>query len=251
MGLIRGIVFDLDDTLCAYWDAGKKGLDETFRALTPKPFTPEQMLEAWVVAFHKFVKVIKSPEWYSIYLKEGHKTRVELMARALRELGIDDPELAQAMGDRYGEERDQALKLFPESLDVLETFFGRYPLALMTNGPADVQRQEIATLGIGHYFDPILIEGEMDKGKPNPEVFQRVLDAWNLRPEEILMVGNSYAHDIRPAVAQGWQTAWIRRPSDVAPSATEPEQKPEDGPEPTVTINDLRELFELVGHNRA
>ncbi len=244
---IRAIFLDLDDTLCAYWDASKIALRETFAKHAPEGVSPEQMTKAWAEAFRKFSPDLKKTDWYPTYLKTGGVTRIEQMRLALLELGYDDPERAKSLGDSYGFLRDQNLQLFPEALEFLVAIKAKYPLGVMTNGPADIQRQELQTLGIEHYFDVFLIEGELGFGKPDPRVYQMGFDQMaaklpGLKPEEILMIGNSYRHDILGAMEAGWQTAWVRRPSDFAPSATEPESKPENAPDPTIEIGDLREL---------
>lgn len=65
------------------------------------------------------------------------------------------------------------------------------------------------------------------------------------------MVGNSYSHDIRAALEFGWHAIWIRRPSDVPPSAAgetlEPEAFPAGAPEPDAVIGELSELLGLLG----
>jgi FMN phosphatase YigB (HAD superfamily) len=64
----------------------------------------------------------------------------------------------------------------------------------------------------------------------------------------VLFVGNSYGHDIRPAIAAGWRTAWIRRPSDVPPSVkgleSKPEELPTGAPKPNMIVTDLRDLLQ-------
>ncbi|MBL8060982.1 MAG: HAD family hydrolase [Chthonomonas sp.] len=246
---VRAVFLDLDDTLCAYWDASKAALKETFENHAPTGVPTETMIAAWAEAFRKFSPDVKNEQWYPIYLKEGGVTRVEQMRLALLELGHDDPIRAKALGDSYGLLRDQNLKLFPEALEVLDALKAKFPLGVMTNGPADIQRQELQTLGIEHYFDVFLIEGELGFGKPDPRVYQSGFDQMaaklpGLKPDEILMIGNSYRHDILGAMEAGWQTAWVRRPSDFAPSATEPETKPDEAPDPTYEIGDLRELLD-------
>jgi putative hydrolase of the HAD superfamily len=240
--LPKGIFFDLDDTLCAYWDACKVGLRRAFEA---HGHEPEVMVGHWAAAFRDFSKEIKSPDWYSGYLLSGERTRTEQMRRALLRVGVEDAELAARLSQSYMEERHRELNLFPDAMDLLTDLKGRYSLGLMTNGPADIQRQEVEKLEIGHFFDPILIEGEMGVGKPKPVVFDRAEALMNLTGAEILMVGNSYSHDIRPALERGWQAIWIRRPSDVPPSANNdavPEERPTDSPAPTAVISQLLDL---------
>lgn len=248
---VQAIFFDLDDTLCQYWEAARTGLYRTFEIHPLPGLTTEDAVTVWAKAFRSFLKDVKHPDWYGRYLKNGETTRTEQMRRTLSEIGVVDEELAQRLSQTYMEERDRLLTLFDDSIEVLDALKPKYPLGLITNGPADVQRQEIATLKIEHYFDPILIEGEMGEGKPNQTVFRRAEQCVGVPAANILFVGNSYSHDIRPAVEAGWRTAWIRRPTDIPPSAgpggSAVELKPEDAPDPDVTLGNLKELLPLLG----
>lgn len=237
--------FDLDDTLCAYWEAARTGLRRSFELHGPIGFMPEKMEQHWAAAFRTYVKQIKNPEWYGEYLKSGEITRTEQMRRTLLEIGIVDEDRAVALSKSYMQERDRALRLFDDALPLLDALKKTYPLGLITNGPADVQRQEIDTLGIAHYFQTILIEGEMGEGKPNQAVFRRAENAVGLKSHEILFVGNSYAHDIQPAIEAGWKTVWVRRDTDVPPSSggSALEPKPHGSPDPDRTIGELWELL--------
>lgn len=248
---VRAIIFDLDDTLCGYWDASKVALLTTFQNHPVEGFTAEEMVQKWAAAFKQFGAGIKQTHWYPKYLISGKVTRDEQMRLMLESVGVTDQQLAEALSESYMRLRDQNLRLFPEAKSVLDILRDNYPLGVMTNGPADIQRQELQTLNLEQYFDPILIEGEMGKGKPLPEVFRHAESLMGQQPEHMLMVGNSFKHDIEPAIHAGWKTAWIRRPSDVPPSAGaagKPEEKPDGAAEPTITIHDLRELLPHLGN---
>ena len=248
---VKAIFFDLDDTLCQYWEAARAGLFQAFEQEGPPGYTAEEMVQHWAKAFRTFLKEVHDEDWYPRYLKQGEVTRTEQMRRTLAEIDIIDEDRANRLSLVYMRERDSRLKLFEDAVEVLDKLKGRYSLGLITNGPADVQRQEIATLQIEDYFDAILIEGEMGEGKPKPTVFRRAESCVQSKPEQTLFVGNSYAHDIRPAIDAGWKTAWIRRPSDIPPSAgtggSAVELKPDDAPNPDATIGNLDELLILLG----
>lgn len=248
---VKAVFFDLDDTLCGYWDASKFGLRRAFETHLPAGRDVDEFLNHWAFEFRAFAGGIKSTPWFPIYLKTAEPSRTELMRRALERGGINDSDLAARLSETYRAERDGALKLFPDALRVLDTLGATYPMGLITNGPADLQREEIATLGIERYFTAIFIEGELENGKPHELPFRLAREAVGCEPYEMLMVGNSYGHDIRPALEYGWRAAWIRRPSDVAPSAlgqeSKPEEKPDGAPEPTAIINELSELLGLLG----
>jgi putative hydrolase of the HAD superfamily len=248
---VRAIYFDLDDTLCAYWDACKTGLLETFARIPVPGATPDQVSDAWVRAFRAFCPNLRDLGFYEKYLVEGGHTRVEQMRRTLDLLAIQNEALAVSLSDTYLECRHDALALFPDALTVLQALQTRYPLGLITNGPADIQREEIRILGISDYFSNVFIEGELGFGKPEPEVFRQAAEVVGAKPSELLFVGNSYRHDILPAIEAGWKTAWIRRASDVPPSAkglsSEPETLPTGSPEPTFVLNELAELLGPLG----
>jgi FMN phosphatase YigB (HAD superfamily) len=229
---IKAVFFDLDDTLCTYWDASKRALWETFEKHRPQDLEPDQLVAEWAAAFREFLPHVKTPEWYSSYLATGEHTRTEQMHRTLLRLERDDPALAAQLSQTYMELRNQYLELFPEALEVLNDLKGRFPLGLITNGPA------------------VFIEGEQGIGKPEWEVFRRAEAAVGFSPEEVLFVGNSYAHDIVPAIEAGWKTVWVRRPSDVPPSVrgvqSEPEELPAGGATPDLVASNLREILPLL-----
>lgn len=250
---VRAVFFDLDDTLCGYWEACKAALLECFTEHAPEGHETDALVCRWAEAFRAFAPGLRELGLYEGYLKSGAHTRAEQMRRTLKLLEIENEELALRLGEHYGERRNANLRLFPDALMVLDRLTeAHYRMGLITNGPADVQRQEVETLALASYFDPIYIEGEVGYGKPDSRVLRNAALAVGLPPEQILFVGNSYRHDIEPAILAGWRTAWVRRASDVPPSADPtvagmPEERPEGSPEPDVVIEHLRELLPLFG----
>jgi len=247
---VKAVYFDLDDTLCGYWDACKAGLKTTFEQNPVPGKSPEEMVHAWGVTFHEFSPELKEQtKLFHEYLTSGTVTRTHQMQLTLLSVGIDDMDLAKALSFSYMVERDRNLKLFEDSFVILEKLHGNFPLGLITNGPADIQNMEVDTLRIRHYFRNIFIEGEMRIGKPHKSVFDKAAAAVGCQPHQILMVGNSFGHDIKPAIEYGWVSAWIRRDSDVPPSSQtgKPEAIPTSGVMPDIIISDLLELAPLLG----
>ena len=246
---VKAIFFDLDDTLCGYWLASKAGLRATFEKNPVPGKTTEEMIHAWGETFREYSPELKEKtKLYHEYLTSGTVTRTHQMQLTLLALGIDDMELAKTLGDSYMFERDRNLKLFPDAIEVLEALHGKYPLGLITNGPADIQNQEVDTLGIRHYMDNIFIEGELRIGKPNQIVFDQAAESVQLMADQILMVGNSFGHDIIPAIEYGWVSAWIRRDTDVPVSSRSGKPEPIDlsKPQPDIIISHLTELLPLL-----
>ncbi len=243
---VKAIYFDLDDTLCGYWDASKKGLRETFELVPIPGVTTEHAIQAWGAVFQAFAGQLKGiEELYDAYLTSGERTRTHQMQLTLAALDIEDAELTQRLSQTYMERRDANLKLFPDVLDTLDRLSKTYKIGLITNGPADIQNQEIDTTGIRKYLSAIFIEGEQRVGKPSKIVFDRAAAAMDCTPAELLMVGNSLHHDILPAIGYGWATVWTLRDSDVPPSSStgKPEPVPTSGPMPDLIVGNLSEIL--------
>lgn len=60
-------------------------------------------------------------------------------------------------------------------------------------------------------LDFVLPSGAVGVAKPNPDFFRLALEAGDARPEEALMVGDSYRADVRGAWAAGMDAAWLDR----------------------------------------
>ncbi|MDW2885366.1 HAD family hydrolase [Exiguobacterium artemiae] len=93
--------------------------------------------------------------------------------------------------------------LFPGTIPLLESLSPSYRLGLITNGRSDLQRSVIETHGLQDFFDPILISEEVGLSKPNPTLFLRPVQDWELKPEHVLFIGDHPLHDVAGAKAVG------------------------------------------------
>ena len=85
---------------------------------------------------------------------------------------------------------------------------GRWKLVLASKGDLQEQMDKLKASGLESYFDHIQIMVEKDVLN-----YRRLCQTMNCRPEELLMVGNSFKSDIAPVVnIGGWA---IHTPHDV------------------------------------
>jgi HAD superfamily hydrolase (TIGR01549 family) len=99
-------------------------------------------------------------------------------------------------------------------------------LGLVSNAfdPPDLLHRDLEQLGIAERLDIALFSSEVGRRKPDPEIFQRALDALGVSPPETLFVGDTLASDIAGAAALGLHTCqalWFRADDD--PGGPEPE----------------------------
>lgn len=135
----------------------------------------------------------------------GHAPRAPLL-RALAELtGAPIGELRRSFFAEIGAHCAPR----PGAIELLTRLRGQVRLALVSNGPADLQRHKLTSAGLLDTFDVIVISGELGSRKPDPAPFLAALRRLHLRPEQAGMVGDHPDHDVQPARALGLRTAWV------------------------------------------
>ncbi|NKB65834.1 MAG: HAD-IA family hydrolase [Candidatus Latescibacteria bacterium] len=83
-------------------------------------------------------------------------------------------------------------------------------LGLVTNGRVNSQQPKIDGLGLGDYFDAVLISEAEGVSKPAAEIFLRALQRLDATAEETVMVGDNPSADIAGAQACGMKAIWKR-----------------------------------------
>lgn len=147
-------------------------------------------------------------------------------------------------GDGIAVERDYELflgeghALIPDAREVLEYLYKKFPLYVVTNGFAAVQRNRLHLSGLDRLMKQVFISEEIGWQKPRKEFFEvcfaRMED--QAAPEEILLIGDSLSSDIRGAKNAGIDSCWF------CPDGTE------NGTDlrPDYKIRSLIELKELL-----
>ena len=103
------------------------------------------------------------------------------------------------------------MALLPGAKEVLALCEGRVPLALVTNGPADMQRAALEKVGIAEHFQTVLISGAQEVGvrKPDARIFKLACERLEVPPQEVLMVGDNLGADVQGALGAGLQAVYV------------------------------------------
>ncbi len=150
--------------------------------------------------------------------------RQQTWQRALRDAGVDSPDGAAELAERFRTLRHESHAPFPETIDILTNYTkaGR-TLGLITNGASDLQRQKLACAGLTGFFPPhaTLVSSEVRFGKPEPEIFSCMLERLSIEPRDAVMIGDNAVRDIGGALAAGMHAIWVREGRDdgLAPAA--------------------------------
>jgi putative hydrolase of the HAD superfamily len=104
-------------------------------------------------------------------------------------------------------------ELYPEVPDVLEQLHPRFQLAVISNFDGRL-RFILQHLGISKFFTHIFISSEIGADKPDPEIFRRALKLIDLKPNEVLHVGDDPERDWKAANAAGLSVFRLDRPKN-------------------------------------
>ena len=198
---LRLICFDLDNTLWPVDPVIARAETETWRWLAAR--APELVARLDVDALRaRRLQLLQAEPAYCHNLTA---LRRDAMAAAFREAGGSEAvarELAEAALAVFLDHRN-AVTFFPGALALLESLAGRFRLAALSNGNADLSR-----IGAAHLFDVVLSAERVGRAKPDPAMFRQALAATGTDPRAALHVGDHPEQDVRAARDLGLGAVW-------------------------------------------
>ena len=214
------ILFDLDDTLCDYSGARIGRLRTAYG-------------DAFTAAGLDGIDL-------DTVVKESlavHEHGCHHFPKILARHGMTDPEIAQQAQHWYLGHRFLGLGLYPEARDVLAQVRALpevRSVGLVTNGPADVQRDKIDLLELWPEIDFAVISGEVGVEKPDAVIFERALACGSATAGQAVYIGDSPAFDMDGARNAGIARIWMNRAGIEWPLET---------PRPEIEIRSLTEVI--------
>lgn len=206
--MIKGIIFDYGGTIDSrgeHWSEviyrGWKaaGIDAEKNTFRDCYVTAERALarERIILPGHDFRTLIY------------HKAIIELTDYIARG-GAISPDSIPSYADLIAGYCDsQARKCIEEARPVLAALAEKYPMMLVSNFYGNVD-SVLRTYDVRRYFQGVIESAVVGVRKPDPRIFMLGVVALGLRPDEVLVVGDSLRKDILPAESIGCHTAWIK-----------------------------------------
>lgn len=202
---IRGILWDIDDTVFDYSGAEAHALAVYLadKGLLDRFGPADQAMARWravmVAAYTRFLA--------------GELTFTEQRRARVREfLGepLDD-DAADAWTDGYTTRYEQAWRIFPDVLPVLDALADTHRHGLLSNSSEPYQDRKLRILGIRDRFDCLLCSEEVGAAKPDPVIFLAGCEALGLPPGEVAYVGDRLDLDALGAQSAGLHGVWLDR----------------------------------------
>ncbi|MCM1006195.1 MAG: HAD family hydrolase [Prevotella sp.] len=204
---VKGIIFDYGGTLDtrgnhwshviwnAYQRAGVLVENEAFR-------------DAYVYGERELARTLRILPHHDFHDLLLIKMQIEL--QYLADGQFINPEEIQPKAKEIADLCYQAARdCIEEAKPVLKQLSKKYPLVLVSNFYGNVQTV-LKDFGIDIYFQKVIESAVVGIRKPDPRIFELGVQALGLKPEDVLVVGDSYKKDIAPSMSLGCQTIWIK-----------------------------------------
>lgn len=195
---VRGVLFDLDDTLSDYastrdaavlqWTSGMAGWE---------------LDSAATVARWAKLEV----EWFARYAN-GELTLLQQRAGRVRDFlpgaaGWHDARAIEEF-DRLRSIYEASWRPFPDARDALQRALasGR-PVGVLTNGEVSYQARKLRELGLADERILLLASSELPAAKPDVRAFIAACERLGAAPDQTLMIGDNPLTDVAGGVAAG------------------------------------------------
>lgn len=188
--------------------AARSRARETWRSAARHPYCLRVGISSWEGLWCRFEGDDPDTSWLREWVP---KYRRDAWKLALAQQGAEDLGLAEELGARFGMERRARHEVFGDAAPVLTALRDTYALGLVTNGASCLQREKLATSGLGDHFTAVVISAELGIGKPESAIFRHALSQLDCDSERAVMVGDSLSRDVDGALAAGLSAIWVNR----------------------------------------
>ena len=203
---MRGIVFDIDDTLYCRQDLLVKAA--------------ENVLGVRIDDWREFIRIFyEKSDVNMAELESGEITTREINGwrynETFRLLGLPYKSSDGCEAADVYLELQSHMALSEDMKKVLDAFAADpgTKLAILTAGESKHQWHKVDMLGLDRWFDRanILVTGDTGFSKPDVRLCRMIEERLQLKPEELWMIGDNYDKDITAALDAGWHSVWINR----------------------------------------
>jgi len=223
MAALRGVVFDMDDTLYLERDYVRTGFQAVAAALGNQ--------QAFDFLWGHFLQGTRGNTFDLLRAEFGSSFPVADLVEIYR---AHQPSIV-------------LLEEYPPLIAELRE--SGLPLGLISDGPAAAQRRKAEALGLPDLLDHLVLTGEwgVDFYKPHRQAFELYADRWNLPHDSLVYIGDNPEKDFVAPNALGWRSIRLRMPGGLH----EAKEPVDGGHAATAEILSPKELSELLREWRA
>ena len=207
--MIKGYIFDFGGTLDT---AGCHWGQMLWHAYQRQqiPVSEEQFREAYVYAERTLGRTPIIQSDYSFHKTLEVKIRIEM--EYLCTSGAwqaDEAEFTRGHKAVLEDVYSKVVEVTSHSREVLSQLAASYPMVLVSNFYGNISHV-LAEFHLAEFFKDIVESAVVGVRKPDHRIFLLGVEALGLKPEECIVVGDSFYKDIEPAKKAGCQAVWFK-----------------------------------------
>jgi putative hydrolase of the HAD superfamily len=210
---IRGVVLDLDDTLTDHTTTELELWDEAAKVIAGRlPHVDrDELRRRYLAAMETNYQRVLDGE---LDMRGYRRARLEQALEPWSELDDD-------LFEDYFRIKERLLDEVPSKPGAHETLRALRDaglrLAILTNGPSDLQRAKLDRLGYFPLVDEVAISAEIGAAKPERAAYDAVVGMLRMPRERLVMVGDNWDWDVAGALDAGLGAAYYVGPDDPPP----------------------------------
>ena len=207
--MIKGYIFDFGGTLDT---AGCHWGQMLWHAYQRQqiPVSEEQFREAYVYAERTLGRTPIIQSDYSFHKTLEVKIRIEM--EYLCTSGAwqaDEAEFTRGHKAVLEDVYSKVVEVTSHSREVLSQLAASYPMVLVSNFYGNISHV-LEEFHVSEFFKDIVESAVVGVRKPDHRIFLLGVEALGLKPEECIVVGDSFYKDIEPAKKAGCQAVWFK-----------------------------------------
>ena len=207
--MIKGYIFDFGGTLDT---AGCHWGQMLWHAYQRQqiPVSEEQFREAYVYAERTLGRTPIIQSDYSFHKTLEVKIRIEM--EHLCTSGAwqaDEAEFTRGHKAVLEDVYSKVVEVTSHSREVLSQLAASYPMVLVSNFYGNISHV-LEEFHLAEFFKDIVESAVVGVRKPDHRIFLLGVEALGLKPEECIVVGDSFYKDIEPAKKAGCQAVWFK-----------------------------------------
>jgi HAD superfamily hydrolase (TIGR01549 family) len=234
---VRGILFDIGDTLLPASALQQSTLEDTAQVLEQNGAIPDAA--AYVSAYERAdadPELVDLPDLNHLY------SDARVISHALTSLGLPAQKaFVQGVLEQYRTRLRAAIHPDPQLADTLRRLVNLgIRLGIVSNGTTDEQMEQLQLLGVADMFSPIVISQDVGVRKPDPRIFEMGRKPWRVSAAAVLVVGDRPDWDVEGPHRAGMQSALTIQHVNHEAALSDIQ--------PTFVITHVTELCELLKH---
>ena len=143
-------------------------------------------------------------DWYT-----SRTSELEFFTNLVKQINIPEA-MSEHLVNLWNSQLDNIL-LFRDSKYILELLKSRNIKLILVSNTTPISNDAIKILNLERFFDLVILSCNEGITKPSPMIYKKILDKFNLKPEEVLAVGDQLNTDIKGAEFYGIKAILVDR----------------------------------------